>query len=109
MTIGVDMGTTGTKAVAVDADGEVKARSYYEYAVHNPKPLWFEQSPQDIWSATVSSIREIMNRPQVSSQKVVAVCFSAQGGTLILVDDQGNSIRSAITWLDKRAVPQCPS
>ncbi len=109
MAIGVDIGTTGTKAVAVDVDGEVKARSFYEYAVHNPKPLWFEQSPQDIWLATVSSIREIMNRPQISSQKVVAVCFSAQGGTLIPVDNQGNSIRSAITWLDKRAVPQCSS
>lgn len=107
VTIGVDIGTTGTKAVALDADGEVKAGSYYEYAVLNPKPLWFEQSPHDILSATISSIREVMNCPQVNSQKIVAVCFSVQGGTLIPVDSRGNPVRSAITWLDKRAVPQC--
>lgn len=107
MTIGVDIGTTGTKAVALDEDGEVKASSFHEYAVHNPKPLWFEQSPQDVWFATIHSIRELMNNPQVGSQKEVAVCFSAQGGTLVPVDNRGTPLRSAITWLDKRAVPQC--
>jgi len=106
VTIGVDIGTTGTKAVALDADGEVKAKSFHEYAVHNPKPLWFEQSPQDIWLATVRSIREVMNHPQVNTQKV-AVCFSSQGGTLVPVDGRGNPVGSAITWLDKRSVPQC--
>jgi xylulokinase len=85
----------------------VKARSYYEYAMHHLKPLWFEQSPHDIWSATVCSIKEIMSSPQVNSQKVDAVCFSTQGGTLIPVDSQGTPVRPAITWLDKRAAPQC--
>ncbi len=55
--LGIDVGTTGSKALLIDADGVVKASATTEYPMFTPQPLWSEQNPGDWWDATVTSIR----------------------------------------------------
>ena len=58
--IGIDVGTSGTKAVLIDMGGRILARSTHEYAFHTPRPGWAEQDPHDWWKATVAAIKDVL-------------------------------------------------
>ena len=57
--LGIDIGTTGAKAVLIDSAGVVLAEHTTEYQMYTPKPGWAEQSPEDWWQATIKSIRQV--------------------------------------------------
>ncbi len=99
--LGVDVGTTGAKALLVDAHGNVKASATHEYAMSHPQPLWAEQDPNEWWAATQRSIE------QVADDEVEAVGLTGQMHGLVLLDERGEVLRPCIMWNDQRTAAQC--
>ncbi|MDE3026099.1 MAG: xylulokinase, partial [Acidobacteriota bacterium] len=93
--VGIDVGTTGVKGVAIDADGCVLATASAEYALSRPRPGFAEQSPEDWWQATQRVLRGLPEGP---------VGLSGQMHGLVVLDGGGDVLRPAILWNDQRTV-----
>lgn len=104
--LGIDVGTTGSKAVLIDTEGVVRASATTEYPMYTPKPLWSEQNPSDWWSATITSIRRVLSEGDAASQ-VAGVGLTGQMHGLVLLDAAGEVLRPCIMWNDQRTAPQC--
>ncbi len=102
--IGVDVGTTSTKAIAFSSDGQVRAQSSQMYALYVPRPGWAEQNPEEILSAVVAAVRAVMQR--VEPGAVAALGFSAAMHSVIAVDQAGKPLTAAIIWADNRSMVQ---
>jgi xylulokinase len=105
--LGIDVGTTGSKALLVDADGLVKASATSEYPMFTPHPLWAEQNPTDWWSATVTSIRSVLVQSGAKPDQVAGVGLTGQMHGLVLLDAQAEVLRPCIMWNDQRTAAQC--
>lgn len=101
--IGVDIGTTSTKAVAFDPNGKVLAHHAVEYPLLTPTPAAAEQDPDQIYAAVLTTIREVTRKTQVTPEDVIGVSFSAAMHSLIAVDGAGQPLTRSITWADSRA------
>jgi xylulokinase len=103
MLVGVDVGTSGVKALAIDADGAVRARAEAEYPLSTPRPGWAEQDPEDWWRATelvLARLREECGRP-------AGIGLSGQMHGLVALDAGNEVIRPAILWNDQRTQAEC--
>ncbi len=105
--LGVDIGTTGAKSVLIDAGGRVLATASASYPLLTPRPGWTEQDPQSWWDATVSSIREVLERSGLDGRAVAAVGLTGQMHGLVPLDGRGKVIRPAILWNDQRTAEEC--
>ncbi|GAB4537955.1 MAG: xylulokinase [Anaerolineae bacterium] len=105
--LGIDVGTTGSKALLVDAGGTVVASATTEYPMSTPQPLWAEQNPADWWSATVTSIRQVLEKSGTKPKQVAGVGLTGQMHGLVLLDRQGQVLRPCIMWNDQRTAAQC--
>jgi len=103
--IGLDVGTTGTKALAVDGTGRVRGRGYREYSLSFPRPGWVEQDARDWWRACVHAVREAVSK--LDAAQVTAIGLSTQGATMLAVDGENTPLCPAVTWMDLRAQQQC--
>lgn len=102
--LGVDVGTTGCKATLYSLQGEPLHTGYAEYRMHNPRPGWVEEDPEDWWAAVVGSIRAVTAEPGVAA--TVAGLGVGCTNALVAVDEHGEPLRRAIMQLDQRTVPQ---
>jgi xylulokinase len=101
--LGLDIGTTSTKAVLFAENGKELARATSKsYQNLSPKPGWMEQAPEEIWQAVLGVLKSVM--AQVENVQVVAVGMAAQSGSLLPADEQGNPVYNLITWMDGRTV-----
>jgi len=105
--LGIDVGTTGSKAILTRPDGTVTAEATTEYPMSTPHPLWAEQAPEDWWSATVSSIRRVMEKGGATGSQVAGVGLTGQMHGLVLLDGRGRILRPCIIWNDQRTERQC--
>jgi xylulokinase len=105
--LGLDVGTSGTKAVLIDSDGALRASVSEGYPLHIPRPLWSEQEPDDWWQAATSAIRRAVDEAKVEPTDVAAVGLTGQMHGLVLLDGAGQVIRRAILWNDQRTAAQC--
>ncbi|MEN8238414.1 MAG: xylulokinase [Actinomycetota bacterium] len=105
--LGIDVSTTATKALLMDADGSVVAIGRSEYGFDTPKPLWSEQSPESWWNATVDAIRQALASAGVDGSSVRAIGMTGQMHGLVLVDRTGDVLRPAILWNDQRTQAEC--
>lgn len=104
--LGIDNGTTTTKATLFDLEGtEIAVASSREVKTHHPEPAWAEQSMEDIWQATVMAIRSCLEKSAINPAQIAAISLSGHGGGVWLVDKEGSPVRPAIIWLDGRAKP----
>ncbi len=106
-TIGVDIGTSGTKSLLIDPDGNILAESSSAYGVAMPKPLWTEQDPEDWWSATVKTIRSVVKQARAKPADVKAIGLSGQMHGSVFLDKSGKVIRPALLWNDQRTSREC--
>ena len=100
--LGLDVGTTTTKAVLFDLTGAELARATSSpYRNRSPQPGWVEQDPEEVWGAVVTAVRQITTQinPSVT---VRAICMAAQSGSLLPADANGEPVYPLITWLDGR-------
>jgi xylulokinase len=105
--IGIDVGTTGTKAVLIDPTGRVIARSTHEYPLHTPRPGWAEQDPADWWRATVAAIRDVLSSSGAQPDEIRGLGLSGQQHGSVFLDKEGSVIREALLWCDQRTAAQC--
>ena len=104
MYLGIDIGTSAVKAVAVDDAGVVVGQSAVALSVSRPGPLMSEQNPADWWAATNKAVANIS--PGLRAQ-VQAIGLSGQMHGATLIDDSGAAIRPAILWNDGRSLDEC--
>lgn len=107
--LGIDVGTSGTKALLINAstDGEVVASSTRTYPLYTPKPLWAEQEPEDWWQATIASIRDVLVESGIDPKEIRGVGLSGQMHGSVFLDAQDNVLRPAILWCDQRTQAEC--
>lgn len=105
--LGIDVGTTGSKALLIGADGAVKVSATTEYPMFTPQPLWAEQNPAHWWAATVTSIQRVLNEGGLEPAQVAGVGLTGQMHGLVLLDARGQVLRPCIMWNDQRTAAQC--
>jgi xylulokinase len=108
--LGIDIGTTGARAILVDAaDGRVLAGATSEYPLHTPRPLWAEQNPEDWWAGTVSAVRAVLESARAARGpvEVAAIGLSGQMHGVVLLDGAGEVVGPSIIWCDGRSQAQC--
>jgi xylulokinase len=100
--MGIDVGTSSTKALLVDGLGEVLASARAEYPMYRPHPGWAENDPDDWLRAVVSVVSELLKKSQVSANGIRGLCIVAQRDPLVFLDNQYRVLRPSISWIDKR-------
>ncbi len=100
--LGLDVGTTATKASLFDLAGNIVASASYNYGLITPQEGWVEQDPEELWRGVVETSRSVMEQVPAGG-RIVALSQSSQGGTTIPVDVDGHAIRNAFSWMDQRA------
>ena len=105
--LGIDVGTTGAKAVLIDAAGTLQHSVTTEYPLATPQPLWAEQDPADWWHATIVSIQQILDETDVSPERIAGVGLTGQMHGLVALDAAGKVLRPAILWNDQRTGAEC--
>jgi xylulokinase len=98
--VGLDVGTTGVKAVAISPTGEVLAMEEEAYPLSTPHPGWAEQDPEDWWRAAEAVIARL---PFAE----VRLGFSGQMHGLVCLDADDRVLRPAILWNDQRTAAEC--
>jgi gluconokinase/xylulokinase len=103
--VGLDLGTSSLKAVALGAGGEVAARAHAGYPTARSQPGAAEQSPADWWAAVESAVAAL-RAAGAPPERWAAVGLSGMIPTLVVTDDDGEPVAPAITWEDGRAEPE---
>ena len=106
--MGIDVGTTGTRAVIVRPDGHVVGAATGDHQpMRMAKPGWAEQDPEDWWQAALVAIRAALEQAGVKGSDIAAVGFSGQMHGVVLLDQSLAVIRPALIWCDQRSQAQC--
>jgi xylulokinase len=105
--LGIDVSTTGAKALLVDETGAVIASATTPLTLSTPKPLWSEQNPRDWWEGVVASIRRVLADAGIEGAQVQAIGLTGQMHGLVLLDAAGEVLRPAILWNDGRTGAEC--
>ncbi len=98
--VGLDVGTTGVKALAISPDGDVLARAEEEYGLSIPRPGWSEQDPEDWWRASEAALARLGVRP-------AALGLTGQMHGLVCLDERERVLRPALLWNDGRTGAEC--
>lgn len=101
--LGVDIGTTSTKAVLFDRAGKVITGDTVFYALETPNPLIAEQDPEEIFRAVLTSVRKTIRKSEIDTKQLKLVSFSSAMHSLIAVDAEGSLLTQSITWADTRS------
>lgn len=105
--LGIDVSTTGSKALLVDELGDVLAVASSPHTLQTPRPLWSEQDPHEWWQAVAASIRLVLEKAGVPGESVAAIGLTGQMHGLVLLNETGDVLRPAILWNDGRTQAQC--
>ncbi|MCQ2570200.1 MAG: gluconokinase, partial [Limosilactobacillus sp.] len=101
--IGVDIGTTSTKTVLYDLQGQVVAYANKEYPLYQDTPDMAEEDPNEILDAFVSGMTEVLRKADLTTGVLRGVSFSAAMHSLIALDENYKPLTRVITWADNRA------
>jgi xylulokinase len=105
--IGVDIGTSGTKTVVFDLQGNTLGSALYEYPMYQPKMGWAEQDPDDWWKGTYTTIARVLSETGIKKSEVKGIGLSGQMHGMVLLDKNNEVLRPSIIWCDQRTQPQC--
>src|SRR6058998_4231038 len=103
--LGLDVGTSGVKALLVSVAGDVVAAATTSLSLDTPQPGWAEQHPDRWWEACLASTRQVLERQ--SATRVAAVGISGQMHSSVFLDRDGAVVRPALLWCDGRTTEQC--
>ncbi len=128
--LGIDIGTSSTKAVLMDVSGKLIARSQSEYQIDSPRPGWAEQHPQTWWRAVRETVGSVLSRsggdalasrgipPSAgpveshvqdahATHELAGIGLSGQMHGTVLLDEKKRLLRPAVIWADRRSRKQC--
>jgi xylulokinase len=103
--LGIDVSTTGAKALLIDEQGQVIASHNAALSLQQPYPLWSEQNPEEWWQAVCHSIQEVLKAQP--NAHIDGIGLTGQMHGLVLLDAHGEVLRPAILWNDQRTQEQC--
>ena len=101
--LAVDVGTSSTKTALWTEDGVLVAQATESYPLQRPCPSWAEMSALDWWKAACLTIQQVLAQAGIDGRQVSGVGVDGLGWTLVPVDRDGEPLRPAMTWLDRRA------
>jgi len=108
LVLAIDQGTTGTTVMAVNKNLEVVAKVNREFPQIYPQPGWVEHDLEDIWSSTQQTLAEVLEHPEVSSERIAAIGITNQRETVGLWSrETGAPIHNAIVWQCRRTADRC--
>ncbi|MCT4704820.1 xylulokinase [Enterobacteriaceae bacterium H16N7] len=105
MYIGIDLGTSGVKAILLGENGEVLASRTEPLSVSRPHPLWSEQDPESWWQATDRAMKALGEQHSLQGVKAMGLAGQMHGATLL--DSKQQVLRPAILWNDGRSGEEC--
>ncbi len=105
--LGIDISTTGAKALLIDRQGQVVASTTAALSLSTPRALWSEQEPGDWWAGIRESIGRVLQAAGAQGADIAAIGLTGQMHGLVLLDDDGRVLRPAILWNDQRTGEQC--
>ncbi|MBB6050574.1 xylulokinase [Armatimonas rosea] len=106
--LGLDTGTSGTKAVLIDESGRLLASDLQEYGLSTPRPQWAEQHPDtDWWEAAVKAIQGVLAKAGKSGAEVAGVGLTGQMHGSVFLDKSLKVLRPALLWCDSRTGAEC--
>jgi xylulokinase len=106
-TIGVDVGTSGTRALVIDANGAIVGTGTATYSSKNSKPNWAEQNPEVWWTSTCDAIHQALSYAGIAAADVASVGIAGQMHSSVFLDAAGEVVRPAILWCDQRTDQEC--
>jgi xylulokinase len=104
--VGVDLGTTGSKAGIFTTDGKMLGSGYYEYPCIYPKPGWVDQDVELLVESAMKAVKDALETSAVDPDRIAGVSFSTQRCCTIFLDENNKLIRPMISWMDNRPVDE---
>jgi len=106
--LALDQGTTSSRAILFDRQGQLVASAQQEYPQHFPQPGWVEHDALDIWTSQLACAREVLQASGVDAAQVAAVGIANQRETTVVWDRAtGAPLCRAIVWQDRRTAGRC--
>ncbi|HZP01209.1 MAG TPA: xylulokinase [Terriglobia bacterium] len=106
--MGIDVGTTGTRAVIVRPDGHVVGAATGDHQpMRMPRPGWAEQDPEDWWQATITAVRAALEQSGLKGADIAGIGLSGQMHGVVLLDKVHTVLRPSLIWCDQRSQAQC--
>ena len=108
--LALDQGTSSSRAIVFDKNGNTKAVSQKEFTQIFPKPGWVEHNPMEIWSSQAAVIAEAITSIDINGLNIAAIGITNQRETTIVWDaETGEPVYNAIVWQDRRTSEYCDS
>jgi xylulokinase len=98
-----DLGTTGNKAALFDNNLNLIHKTKIEYPIYYPKKGWAEQDAHDYWQSVIKATKTIMKENTINPSDIQGLIFDCQMNCTVPIDDMGEPLMRAISWLDTRA------
>ena len=106
--LAIDQGTTGTTALIVDHDGNIRGRGYARITQYYPRPVWVEHDPSEIWKRTLEAVSQAKQAGGMENADIAAIGITNQRETTMLVDRvTGRPVGRAIVWQCRRTADMC--
>lgn len=102
--LGIDIGTSSTKAVLLTQKGTYVDHAAQNYSIETPHPGWAEQQPETWWDAVVSCTQQVVSNSGINPASIASIGLSGQMHGTVCVDHTGHVLRPAIIWADQRTV-----
>ncbi|MEE3110744.1 MAG: glycerol kinase GlpK, partial [Pseudomonadota bacterium] len=106
--LAIDQGTTSSRAILFDRQGQIAAVAQQEFPQHFPQDGWIEHDPEDIWESVIATCREVLSKAQITPEQVDGVGITNQRETTVVWDRAtGKPLYNAIVWQDRRTSERC--
>ena len=106
--LALDQGTSSSRAIVFDHEGNIRATAQKEFPQHFPKPGWVEHDPRDIWSSEASVVAEAITTLGINGLDIAGIGITNQRETTIVWDaETGEPVYNAIVWQDRRTSEYC--
>ncbi|NJB85246.1 glycerol kinase [Lewinella marina] len=106
--LALDQGTTSSRAILFSREGTIVATAQKEFTQYYPQPAWVEHDADEIWTAQVTVVRELLDRTKVPASDLAAIGITNQRETTLIWDrTTGRPIHNAIVWQDRRTAGLC--
>src|SRR5205809_282395 len=106
--LAIDQGTTSSRAIVFRSDISIAAVAQQEFQQHFPASGWVEHEPEDIWTTTVMTCRDALEKAGLKAKDIAAIGITNQRETTVVWDRvTGQAIHRAIVWQDRRTSDIC--
>lgn len=108
--LAIDQGTTSSRAIMFNDSSEILGVSQAEFTQFFPQDGWVEHDPEEIWSSTVSVVKDLISSTGISASEIAAIGITNQRETTVIWDKKtGEPVYKAIVWQDRRTADYCES